>query len=886
MEIKIWGKSKVDDREISLSQHINDVLHVFEHLGKKVPQLYLKELIRIIIKYHDAGKVLPYFQRKSLKNYFYLPFEVYTNIPHSMLSALLVDEQFLLEQLSTIFDGDCEKAETYSKYVLSAIAYHHWRENFHDIVEGNTDTFERLAILVDDKKKWGQIKENLKTVYTQIEGGSAMISINLKWLDGLNNGIRFADYVVPPYLLYRMPKRIELDSSHLKDWVLMSGFTMLSDHFASYMESEPEENISPEMVEMEGMEYTTIKEKITAELKEKLHQSYNEENIWQFQYVNQYKDSNTILLAPTGMGKTEFSWLWSDGIKFFYTLPLRTAVNQIFDRTQKIFGKDKAGILHSDADVHILGEGGETESIRIYELARQLSSQAIVSTGDQFFPYGLRPPSYEKIFAKFSYSRLIIDEVQAYDPKAAAIVVKFIEHVVQMGGKFLLMTATLPQFIQDEIEKRIYDVKSETKNYEELNLFKKDEALASFSKHKVQLVIEKYSESQLSYSNELINEIINKAKSNGGSRILVVLNTVKQAQAVFKDLNEQAKKSIDIRLFHSRFTQTHRKEKESELENFIGNNKRSRAEQRPKILVATQVVEASLDLDADYIYTELAPWDSLVQRMGRILREAHPKADNLNDIIFRRYKNEIPENVFIMVYDGKDKKGKEIFESGKGYVYHFELLSTSLKLLENGIAIKEKSISIPDLKKWNSGKKTQINLGSISLDSILFTESDKSYLVETLFAGLPDESRYLNSFYNMLQILDAGFMSDRKNDAQKVFREINDVNVIAKDKIDDFISDLQKFETEYGFQKKYAYTHFKKTVLSKYLISVQRNKVKEYLSETNHVPNFIRVNEKISDTKILTKLNKWLHGFYFVSLKYDDFGGLTGINDVKPFELF
>jgi len=93
--------------------------------------------------------------------------------------------------------------------------------------------------------------------------------------------------------------------------------------------------------------------------------------------------------------------------------------------------------------------------MRIYEFARQLSYPAIVSTGDQFFPYALRPPSYEKIFAKFSYSRLIIDEVQAYDPKAAAIVVKFIEHVVQMGGKFLLMTATIPLFIQKRLKEEL-----------------------------------------------------------------------------------------------------------------------------------------------------------------------------------------------------------------------------------------------------------------------------------------------------------------------------------------------------------------------------------------------------------------------------------------------
>lgn len=195
MEIKIWGKSKVNEKEISLAQHINDVLEVFQHLREKVPQPNLKELIKIVIEYHDAGKVLPYFQRKTLMNDTYQPFDVYSNIPHSLFSTLLVDEKSLKESLTRIFDGDKVKTETYSKYVLSAIAYHHWRENFYDIVEGNTDVFERLARLVADKKKWSQIDENIKNVYSHIVNGTINLSINKKWLDGLTNGIRFADYV-------------------------------------------------------------------------------------------------------------------------------------------------------------------------------------------------------------------------------------------------------------------------------------------------------------------------------------------------------------------------------------------------------------------------------------------------------------------------------------------------------------------------------------------------------------------------------------------------------------------------------------------------------------------------------------------------------------------
>jgi CRISPR-associated endonuclease/helicase Cas3 len=898
MEIKIWGKSKVNEREISLSEHIKDVLAVhnslFNNLSLKVKSDLL-ELIKIVITYHDAGKVLPYYQRKIIKNESYQPFDVYTNIPHSILSALLVDHTSLKKRLETIFGNDEEKIENYSKYIISAIAYHHWRDNFYDIVEGFTDVFERLRKLVDDQNKWKQIEENLKAVYSKIGNEDIKISINTKWLDGLTNGIRFADYVIPPYLLYRMPKRIEMESSELKDWILISGFTMICDHFASFLETEGSEMINSEMVEINGLLFDEIKRKIDKELKGKI-EYYDSSKIWQFQEVDIYKDHNTILLAPTGIGKTEFSYLWSNGEKFFYTLPLRTAVNQIYNRTKRIFGDNKTGILHSDADVYILGEGGETESMKIYDFSRQLSYPAIISTGDQFFPYALRPPSYEKIFAKFSYSRLIIDEIQAYDPKAAAIIVKFIEHIDQMGGKFLLMTATLPRFIRDEIDRRFKN-QDESKNYKELNLFDEKE-LSDFTKHKVQLKLQNYKDEQLSYSNELIAEIIQKSEENNGSRVLVVMNTVKQAQAIFDDLCKVAK-GVDVKLFHSRFTQKHRKEKEDMLSEFIGNNDKSRADKRPKILVATQVVEASLDLDADFLFTELAPWDALIQRMGRVLREAHPKNQDLNEIIGRRYKangkktpqkeptlfdqleneEDIPENVFILVYNGTNKKGKQVYESGQGHVYNDELLRISIKFLEDINLIFNSTIPTEEIKKWNEDKKVKLKLESLTTIPFELSESNKAYLVDALYRCLSLKGEYLKDFNNMLEILDAGFMSDRKSEAQKIFREINDVSVVAEKETDNFINELNTFD----FKQKYAYTHFKDEILSKYIVSVQRNKIKESLYESNQLINRIKINDSLEENtkENFYKLKNWLYGIYIVPLDYNEINGLIGINDLS-----
>ena len=123
-----------------------------------------------------------------------------------------------------------------------------------------------------------------------------------------------------------------------------------------------------------------------------------------------------------------------------------------------MFGEGKAGLLHSDADVYLLSqETDEAGTMKLYDLAKQLSYPVMISTGDQFFPYALRPPGYEKVFALLSYSRLVIDEIQAYDPKACAIVTKFMEWMHKMGGKFLLMTATLPKFVENRIKESAPD---------------------------------------------------------------------------------------------------------------------------------------------------------------------------------------------------------------------------------------------------------------------------------------------------------------------------------------------------------------------------------------------------------------------------------------------
>ncbi|MGB9677509.1 MAG: CRISPR-associated helicase Cas3', partial [Candidatus Ratteibacteria bacterium] len=636
---EIWAKGE-KGKGIALSQHTQHILYAFEKIKDKIPD-HIQKAIKIAIFYHDFGKVIPAFQIKELGNKNYEPFDVIYEIPHSLFSVFWINEEKIKENL---------KDENLTKFIISAVAYHHWRESFDDYIATNTE-FKEFAKKVLDY--WSaKLEENLKNEFQQFKNDSELsqfvesISLNEKKLKEVLNGIPFYQIAIPPYKFEYFPLRESIPSSleDTKKWILISGFLQRCDHFASFCE-EGNENL--DLIENPSLSFDEIKKKI----KNKLNQQ-DESKIWQIQKLNDEKrNKNLILIAPTGYGKTEFAFLWSNSGKFIYTLPLRSAVNQIYERAKGIFGDEKVGLLHSDADIYLLEKEKDVGDIaRLYDLAKNLSYPAIISTGDQFFPYALRPPGYEKIFALFSYSRLVIDEVQAYDPKACAIIVSFIEWVYRMGGKFLLMSATMPSFVLGRIGER----------YDLINIYEEEkENFQKIFKHNLKIKV-------IENENSEISEIINQAKN--GKRVLVILNTVKKAQEIYEQLKEKADNSLKDKIFliHSRFTFEDRRKKEfiicggryeikeektiifgkeidlgklpyddndlkiertkdnklnieikfsaqnkvnlcaeedSENKNLLISgefkNPKPKDENEGKILVATQVIEASLDIDAD-----------------------------------------------------------------------------------------------------------------------------------------------------------------------------------------------------------------------------------------------------------------------------------------------
>jgi len=315
-------------------------------------------------------------------------------------------------------------------------------------------------------------------------------------------------------------------------------------------------------------------------------------------------NGNALLIAPTGQGKTESSLGWletqlnSRQGRALYILPFTASINAMTKRISSSkdgFGDESlVGLLHGKAkffiDEHYERKDGQSLKDLI-DINKKIIKPFKVVTPFQILKWAFGVKGFEKGFTELAGSYLIFDEIHIYDRDLFRRILFFIEWLIdKLEVKVFIMTATMPSFMQEHIKSTL-KIKKEIRPNQEL--------IDGIKRHKVKL-LHTTIEEQKTFIQKKINE---------GKTVLVVCNTVAKAQEMYEGI-----KCNDKTLLHSGFNGRDRTAKEKRVQ-------AEKREDRPQLLVGTQAIEVSLDIDYDLIVTEPAPLDALLQRFGRVYRE-------------------------------------------------------------------------------------------------------------------------------------------------------------------------------------------------------------------------------------------------------------------------
>jgi CRISPR-associated endonuclease/helicase Cas3 len=373
----------------------------------------------------------------------------------------------------------------------------------------------------------------------------------------------------------------------------------------------------------------------------------NESTLYPHQKACAATRGSAVLIAPTGSGKTESALLWACAQaeggqpvpRLFYTLPYQASMNAMYDRLNERAFPDQVGLEHSRSILalyrHWLDEDYTPQQAAraarwTKNLVRLNYFPVRVLSPYQILKAFYRLKSYEASLSDFFNAAFILDEVHAYEPDRLAMILGAVEFLRKhFGARFFVMSATLPGLLQSQLSNALGEYTF---------IRATPELFARFRRHQLQLINgDLLTEHWLEHIAEVIES---------GQSVLICCNTVKRAQQAYMEMKYRLGNRTEVILLHSRLNSKDRLRKEIIVREATGSQSRGR---KPIVLVATQVVEVSLDIDLDVIYTDPAPLEALIQRFGRINR--------------RRLKGRAPVCVFTEPSDGQGIYDKDLVQA-------------------------------------------------------------------------------------------------------------------------------------------------------------------------------------------------------------------------------
>lgn len=615
-----------------------------------------------------------------------------------------------------------------------------------------------------------------------------------------------------------------------------------------------------------------------------------------YRTIGQIKKPGIIILeAPMGLGKTEAALAATEIVAaktgssgLFFGLPTQATSNGMFGRvhswlesiTNEYETKQSLRLCHGKAalnedmnnlkrmkpplDINIDDETNGSVFVNEWFTGRKKAplDDFVVGTVDGFLLTALKQKHLALRHLGFSKKVVIIDEVHAYD----TYMQQYLEEAVQWMGVYeapvILVSATLPQDKRENLIKAYLKgmgVKGREIQYpNELTGSNCSYPLISYSEGKEVKVQTNFipMKDKVVYVNKLNEEnLVEKITEllNDGGVVGIIVNTVRKAQRLGKECEKRFGKDL-VDVLHSAFIDTDRVNKESNLLNMIGKKA-----QRPKsrIVIGTQVIEQSLDIDFDVLISDLCPVDLLLQRIGRLHRHD----------IKRPILHKVP-----MVYVMGTSELLE-FEKGSEKIYGKYYLTRTQYYLPNEIRIPS---DIPKLiNKVYCGEEPKLTgelqrLYQESREQMEVLRENKAQKAKTYRIGKPRKSIMSNK-YNLIGWLKNPDYSVSEEMAVAQVRDIREtIEVIA----------VKSVGSGYG-------TFEKAEDISE---QIQEPKIaKELAKQTIRLPNYITIRKGIAETidtleeynrKYLSDWQKqpWLKGS--LGIIFDE-NGRFELNDVR-----
>lgn len=702
----MWAKKSDDGQSwLPLSVHLTDTMMVMDYLWNNwlspgIRQLIADDLggpeaaqrlLRFCAAAHDIGKATPVFFGKCMhvsgqdtalrENELaivqrareaeipvkpYALFHSPERMRHGRASALI---------LLRVVKEKCTRERIYLKGVASVIAAHH----------GMPPSENGLGKL--------SIEENAESVYLEKKGREIWTSIQQEY-------VHFAMEAAGVDDLCTLPE----PGMHIQ--VIICGLLIMADWLASNSDifpTVPPDNFLDDVSPYERLSDAEDALSFLCTLWDPAQTPMNAEqfphtfgfpaNEVQRQVLDLAADmvhpGIFVLEAETGIGKTEAALALAqtvaartgrDGI--YFALPTQATSDGMFGRIEQWishlgqgahsialmhgkaqFNEDYTGLAHYNSDEEIYETEGGYPVVADWFAGRKKSMLAdfTVGTVDQLLMAALRQRHLMLRHLGLANKVVIVDECHAFDAFMNEYLKRALHWMGVYGVPVILLSATLPQAIRRELVCAYMGRKADAPAETAYPLLTYSDgtalcacSLGSGGRNRI-VQIDRVQADALA-------ALLKEKLAQGGCAGIIV-NTVSRAQALRKALGEFFPEK-ELCLIHSRFLAPQRAAIETDLRRKLG---KPGFAQRPYrlVVIGTQVLEQSLDIDFDLLITDIAPVDLLIQRMGRLHRHQRPRPEGL----------EAPR---CLIIDRSDER-----EDASAFIYsEYLLLRTRLALPE------------------------------------------------------------------------------------------------------------------------------------------------------------------------------------------------------------